>query len=504
MSMSERMTELDGGTINVTPISQLVALGLGIVVFYGVLRAIFVTGDLPLLIPLVVVVLSIVALGKRSRRPYSMLALARVGFHLGLFAYFVSFPILSPESVDPSIPEDIHQTIGFMLLLTVAGFEAGYYLKKSKQRAMPNVDEPFTLNQRQQKWLWLSVCLGMIAWGITWMDYAYAAGVSPISVLLTMRGAVEGGQENATPLLGRLSYILGSGLFLAAAAAALLLTSVRSISKFSTLVCWLVLLACALLGFLAGSRAVFLYSFSPLVLTFWLRLSRLKSGRTLRWMLIGLAAVVIALTWGAMSAMRGGDIRNYEGGLEQMNPAMHTQGAFDIYSQTAVIVETFPEKIDYEYGRSLIPLVLGWVPRSLWPGKPYPFSLFANIIRGETLEDRAASLAVGLPGEGYGNFGLLGVLLWSILMGLACRTGDDYIGRLHPSNPLRLFLAATIAIWAAMIVRGGVPEMFYMGLSVFMFPFAMSLLLSRRKRTAYRSVITARADGAMPSGQLSR
>jgi hypothetical protein len=233
------------------------------------------------------------------------------------------------------------------------------------------------------------------------------------------------------------------------------------------------------------------------VLTFWLRLSRLKSGRMLRWMVIGLAAVVLAVTWGAMTAMRGGDIRNYKGGLEAMSPVNYARGAFDIYSQTAMIVETFPDKIDYEYGKSLIPLVLGWVPRPLWPDKPYPFSMFANIIKGETLEDRAASIAVGLPGEGYGNFGLFGVLLWSLLMGLACRVGDDYVGRLHPSNPLRLLLAATIAIWAAMIVRGGVPEMFYMGLSVNMFPLALSWYLSRRGRPAYRRAPAARVGGVL-------
>lgn len=498
------MIEVNEGGLHIPPVTKLVALFLAVVIFYGISRTVFLTGDLPLLFPLIAGVLSIVALSMREGKRYSILGLARVGFHVGLFTYFVSFPILSPESIDPSIPEDVHQTIGLMLLLTVVGFEAGYYLRKTKRRATPDADESFTLGPRQQKGLWLCVFIGMVAWTITWLDASYAAGVSPISVLLTMRGAVEGAQEDATPLLGRLSYIFSSGLFLAAVSAALLLTSVKRIAKISAFFYWFVLLACALIGFLAGTRAVFLYSFSPLVLTFWLRLSRLKGGRALRWMVIGLAGVVLAVAWGAMSAMRGSDIRNYRGGLEAMNPVKHARGAFDIYSQTAMIVETFPDKIDYEYGKSLIPLVLGWVPRPLWPDKPYPFSMFANIIRGETLEDRAASIAVGLPGEGYGNFGLFGVLLWSLLMGLACRAGDDYVGRLHPSNPLRLLLAATMAIWAAMIVRGGVPEMFYMGLSVNMFPLALSWYLSRRKRPQYRHALTARADGVLPSEQLSR
>jgi oligosaccharide repeat unit polymerase len=498
------MISLKEGVIHIPPVSKIVALFLGIVIFYGISRTVFLTGDLPLLFPLIAGVLSIVALSVYEGKRYSILGLARVGFHVGLFAYFVSVPILSPESIDPSIPDDVHQTIGLMLLLTVVGFEAGYYLKKARPRSTSEAEESFTIGSRQQKWLWLCVLFGMVAWTITWLDSSYAAGVSPISVLLTMRGAVEGAQENPTTILGRLSYIFGSGLFLAAVSAALLLTSVKRISRFSTFFCWLELLVCALIGFLAGSRAVFLYSFSPLVLTVWLRLSRLKSGRMLRWTVIGLAVVVLAVTWGAMTAMRGGDIRNYKGGVEAMNPVNYARGAFDIYSQTAMIVDTFPSKIDYEYGKSLIPLVLGWVPRPLWPDKPYPFSMFANIIRGETLEDRAASIAVGLPGEGYGNFGLFGVLLWSLLMGLACRTGDDYVGRLHPSNPLRLLLAATISIWAAMIVRGGVPEMFYMGLSVNMFPLALSWYLSRRRRPQYRHALTARADGVMPSEQLSR
>ena len=498
------MIEINDGVTNIPPVSKLVALFLAVIIFYGISRTVFLTGDLPLLFPLIAAVLSIVALGMRNIRRYSILGLARIGFHVGLFAYFVSYPILSPESIDPSIPDQVHQTIGLMLLLTVVGFEAGYYLKKTRANAALDTDESFMIGTRQQMWLWLCVCFGMAAWTITLIDYAYAAGVSPINVLFTMRGAVEGAQEDASPILGRLAYIFGSGLFLAAASATLLLTSVRRLTMLSASFCWLALLACALVGFLAGTRSVFLYSFSPLVLTAWLRLSRLKSGRTLRWMVIGLAALIIALTWGAMSAMRGSDIRNYQGGLEQMNPLKHTRGAFDIYSQMAVIVETFPEKIDYEYGKSLIPLVLGWVPRSYWPDKPYPFSIYANIIKGETLEDRAASIAVGLPGEGHGNFGLLGVLLWSLLMGLACRVGDDYVERLHPSNPLRLLLAATMGIWAAMIVRGGVPEMFYMGLSFNMFPLALSWYLSRRKRPLYRHTLTARADGVLPSEQLSR
>ena len=63
------------------------------------------------------------------------------------------------------------------------------------------------------------------------------------------------------------------------------------------------------------------------------------------------------------------------------------------------------------------------------------------------------------------------------MMGFACRVADDYLKRFRASDPLRLFLAASMCIWAAMIVRGGVPEMFYMGLQVTIFPIALSIVL---------------------------
>jgi hypothetical protein len=40
-----------------------------------------------------------------------------------------------------------------------------------------------------------------------------------------------------------------------------------------------------------------------------------------------------------------------------------------------------------------------------------------------------------------------------------------------------------MCIWAAMIVRGGVPEMFYMGLQVNLFPLALAAFLNVMAKT---------------------
>jgi hypothetical protein len=246
---------------------------------------------------------------------------------------------------------------------------------------------------------------------------------------------------------------------------------------------WCILVVCAAMGFLSNSRALFLYSFAPFALALWVNVTRIRLGKAARAVLILAVFLIVGGAWTIMSAIRSQGTPDYETAWENVKPAEAARGAFDIYSSCALIVEYFPNQIDYEYGRSLIPLGLGWVPRSVWRDKPYPFSIYANTIRGETLEDRSASIAVGLPGEGYGNFGLLGALIWGVLMGLASRMADDYLRRFHRDDSLRLYLSATMCIWAAMIVRGGVPEMFYMGLQVNLFPLALAAFLNVMAKT---------------------
>lgn len=482
---------------NVSGLTGFVFIAL---IVYGVGRTILVTGHLPLIFPVLAAFLSAVFLlgVKIDRDP--VLSLARLGFHVGLFAYFLSFPLLYPETIEPGFSDRVHQTVGWMLILTVFGFEAGYQVRRLIWRRHRPISFPAGLTLTQRRALGVFVCLGLTAWLLTTIDYSMAAQVSTWDLLLSMRGRVEGALENPLTELGQWSYLLTGGLYLAVASAFLLLISTRKASIKIKALCWPVLVLCSVLGFLSGSRALFLYSFAPLALSAWVQLIRLGLGHTLRLLIVCWAVLVLATVWIAMSAIRGQDVRSYEGTWEDIRPAEYARGAFDIYSSSALIVQSFPQEVEYQHGKSLIPLLLGWVPRSVWPDKPYPFSIYANTIRGETLEDRSASIAVGLSGEGYGNFGLFGVLLWGVLMGLVCRAADNYLGRFHPAHPLRLFLGASISIWAAMIVRGGVAEMFYMGLQVNMFPIALSLVLklfAQKEPLFYRNRRQMRHDTAV-------
>jgi len=414
----------------------------------------------------------------RNRDPVT--SAMRTGFHGGMFGFFLAMPVLGSTTAEQLLSERTVETVGWSLVLTVLGFEAGYWSRALRQRSehadstLPRIPPRVV---RLLKWFML---LGVASWAVVMLDSAVAGGVSFWDVALTMRGDVAGADYSRAPTINPyLGGLLASATYLAAASASVLLTVHNPQNRLLRYSCWAILLVCAFIGWLRGSRAMFLYAFAPILTTLWPRFSSNILSRGARVLVVAICLGLVALAWGGQSALRGGDIRRYEQETIDISPAAYAHGAFDIFAELGPIVEAFPSLFPYQYGKSLIPLVLGWLPRPLWESKPYPFSLYANLIRGESLEHRSASLAVGLTGEGYGQGGLLGVLLYAALMGFLCRFGDERLGRFARHHPLRLQLAAICAIWAAMIVRGSPPEMFYMGLFVWLFVYLLARYVSK-------------------------
>jgi oligosaccharide repeat unit polymerase len=468
-----------------SPPKMLAAL-FGAVLLYTLIRVLMGAGPVPFGLAVAAAVASVVSLLTLGARRDAVRTFMRSGFHLGAFAFFILYPLIAADEVGQDVPKRLQWIIGWTIVLTIVGFEFGYWGTRFRAPSADRRTLDYTVSDRQRRVLVRLIGVGIVAWLITVIDFATSAGVSLTDLLLTMRGAVEGQRESFTPRLGGqfliVQRILGGGVFLAATCGAVLLMDPRRGPRRVAFMSWVAMLMCGAVGFLSGSRSFFFFAFSPLLVTIWVRLSQRTRSKSVRWLWVGAGLLLMMAAWGVMAAVRGSDIRKYEGGLEAFSPQNHARGAFDIYSQMAVVVQAFPDLIPYQKGRSLVPLVLGWVPRAVWPDKPYPFSLFMNFLNGETLEARTASIAVGIPGEGYGNFGVLGVFLWALLMGACCRRGDDYLGGMHEDHPLRLLLAAMAGIWAAMIVRGGVPEMFYLGLGIILLPWALAIFLFRQGR----------------------
>jgi len=103
---------------------------------------------------------------------------------------------------------------------------------------------------------------------------------------------------------------------------------------------------------------------------------------------------------------------------------MKTMRSVDTFYNTGFIIENYPSKFKYQYGRTYLSIPVGFVPRSVWPNKPAGYSAELGILQkfgiekfnaSDWQESNMYSLSPGFAGEAYANFGILGVIFTSVL-----------------------------------------------------------------------------------------
>lgn len=79
-----------------------------------------------------------------------------------------------------------------------------------------------------------------------------------------------------------------------------------------------------------------------------------------------------------------------------------------------------PDYISYQNGGTLYPLLIGWIPRAIWPNKPALNlgSYMHNVIIGSSTQ---SNVGLTLIGEFYLNFNVWGVLVGMFVMGIFVR-----------------------------------------------------------------------------------
>ncbi|QHS58238.1 hypothetical protein [Chitinophaga agri] len=99
----------------------------------------------------------------------------------------------------------------------------------------------------------------------------------------------------------------------------------------------------------------------------------------------------------------------------------YKSGDFDAYSMFCRSVN-YVEQHDLTYGRQLMGALLFFVPRSMWPAKPFGSGYFVGDSHG------LGFLNVSCPfmAEGFINFGLIGTLLFILLLALLSRYMDQF------------------------------------------------------------------------------
>lgn len=115
-------------------------------------------------------------------------------------------------------------------------------------------------------------------------------------------------------------------------------------------------------------------------------------------------------------------------------------------------------------GQSALFNLTAWIPRSMWPDKPYPYAVyFTSAMLGSSPVDRGWGMTTSVLDEAIANFSWFGLALGPVLIGLLCRIGDstnDLLIALVTAIVVSLLLAVELVafaplfiLWLALIIR---------------------------------------------------
>ncbi len=114
----------------------------------------------------------------------------------------------------------------------------------------------------------------------------------------------------------------------------------------------------------------------------------------------------------------------------------------DAVTRQTIYAELHPDELQVlEYrGQSVLFDVAFFVPRRFWPGKPYPYAVYATAAMFDIPpRDMGWGITTSWLEEAIANFGWLGLLLGPMLPALVCRIGD------RQRSPFAGLLTVTIA-----------------------------------------------------------
>ncbi len=232
-----------------------------------------------------------------------------------------------------------------------------------------------------------------------------------------------------------------------------------------------------------GQRAALLVPLLMVVTVYHYLVRRLRMREVL---LLGAAGVLVV---GVLSMVRLGLVGRQQRAIGLDDYAKVT-GWLVLRNLTAfdslmVVTQRVPESIKYQWGRSYFDAIKMIVPCWIYPEKPRR-NLFNRMLR----PNREGSMALTLPGEGYLNFGLAGLLAETLVLGIAYRTAYSYRQRHPGSEPAILGYALAVPVfgllWRGGLVGGGIGHLLGYGavvIGVVLFCSGPRWMVARGKET---------------------
>ena len=110
-------------------------------------------------------------------------------------------------------------------------------------------------------------------------------------------------------------------------------------------------------------------------------------------------------------------------GARPERAARATQARLNELVYVANAVEAVPHRVDYQYGYPWRSMLVAFVPRVLWPDKPdirriYPTEWGVQFGYIDAGDHGSVAMNLPLPVDGYWNFGVAGVALVGLILGL--------------------------------------------------------------------------------------
>ena len=111
--------------------------------------------------------------------------------------------------------------------------------------------------------------------------------------------------------------------------------------------------------------------------------------------------------------------------VETENFVYTLESNFDIYKTYYGVVQTYPSKENFWYGQAVVasPVIM-WIPRFIWPDKPlgteYPLTIGIMKSCGDDSIKGAAMASPNIT-EYYLDFGVIGIIVYSFILGIVCR-----------------------------------------------------------------------------------
>lgn len=189
--------------------------------------------------------------------------------------------------------------------------------------------------------------------------------------------------------------------------------------------------------FVTGTRYALLISVaSPLFVYLGTRLYNFRQVA-----LLPVTGSLLVAASNAMLALRRGDERS--GGLFSLTDFLGREG---VVRTTCQLILHFDE-VQHLQGRSLGSIIVSPVPRSLWSEKPTLIGHWFPREFGLSGFSDIHSVSLGYIGDGYADFGLIGVTLYAVglgvLLGMTNRAAQQTLNR-QDGSFLGIFLSASL------------------------------------------------------------